>query len=70
MDANSVLCNLRRDMDATAREVKIYMEKNMKLLSFSMDHVRSTIERIIRFINKTSYGRKNSAISFVVSRNV
>jgi flagellar biosynthesis/type III secretory pathway chaperone len=60
---------LHSDIHATTKEVRVYMEKNMKLLSFSMDHVRSTIERIVGFINRTTYGRKTNPVSFVVSRN-
>jgi len=51
------------------REVKTALEKNMKLLSFSMDHVKSSLEKIIEFINRTSY-EKGRSISIMVSRRV
>jgi hypothetical protein len=49
--------------------VKTALEKNMKLLSFSMDHVKSSLEKIIEFINRTSY-EKGRSISIMVSRRV
>jgi flagellar biosynthesis/type III secretory pathway chaperone len=51
-------------------EVKIALEKNMKLLSFSMDHVKSSIENIVGFLNKTTYGSKQDKISLLLSREI
>ena len=56
-------------LEAKVREVKTALEKNMKLLSFSMDHVKSSLEKIIEFINRTSY-EKGRSISIMVSRRV
>src|SRR5208337_2904377 len=42
-------------IEGKVREVRIALEKNMKLLSFSMDHVKSSLEKIIDFVNRTSY---------------
>jgi hypothetical protein len=42
----------------------------MKLLSFSMDHVRSSIENVVGFINKATYGRKQEILSFFPSREI
>ena len=39
----------------SVREVRTALEKNMKLLSFSMDHVKTSLEKIMSFINRTSY---------------
>jgi hypothetical protein len=50
-------------------EVKVALEKNMRLLSFSMDHVKSSLEKIIEFINRASY-EKGRSISIMVSRKV
>lgn len=60
--------SLKGDLENSTKEVKNALEKNMKLLSFSMDHVKSSIEHIVRFINKASYGRKRETISVMVSR--
>lgn len=62
--------SLKRDLQDSMKEVKIALEKNMKLLTFSMDHVKNTIERIVSFVNKASYGRKKESISVMVSRSV
>ena len=51
------------------REVKTALEKNMKLLSFSMDHVKTSVEKIVDFINRTSY-QKGRSVSVMVSREV
>ncbi len=59
---------LHQDIERTTQEVRISMEKNMKLLSFSMDHVKSTIERIVGFINRASYGGPARSINCVISR--
>lgn len=60
--------NLQGEVEGTMKEVKIALEKNMKLLSFSMDHVRGTIEKILGFINKATYGRKKERISVFLAR--
>ena len=61
--------SLGERLEARVREVKTALEKNMKLLSFSMDHVKSSLEKIIEFINRTSY-EKGRSISIMVSRRV
>jgi hypothetical protein len=61
---------LRKDVERTTREVQISMEKNMKLLSFSMDHVKSTIERIVGFINRATYGGRAGSLNCIISREV
>ena len=55
-------------MERTMEEVRIAMEKNMKLLSFSIDHVRSSIEHIVGFINSTGYGRKMEQMPLLISK--
>jgi hypothetical protein len=60
---------LKQNIDAKAREVRIALEKNMKLLSFSMDHVKSSLERIIGFVNKSAYDRGRN-ISVMIARKV
>jgi hypothetical protein len=61
--------SLGERLEARVREVRIALEKNMRLLSFSMDHVKSSIEKIIEFINRTSY-EKGRSISVMVSKRV
>ena len=56
-------------IEGKVREVRIALEKNMKLLSFSMDHVKSSLEKIIDFVNRTSY-EKGRSISLMVSKRV
>ena len=51
------------------KEVRLALEKNMRLLSFSMDHVKSSLEKVVDFINRTSYV-KGQSISVMVSRKV
>ncbi|MBA4389337.1 MAG: hypothetical protein C0399_00140 [Syntrophus sp. (in: bacteria)] len=46
-----------KDMEHTMRDVKTALQKNMKLLSFSIDHVKSSIEHIVGFINSSNYGK-------------
>ena len=71
--AQSAESDVRRALGAKiegkVREVRIALEKNMKLLSFSMDHVKSSLEKIIDFVNKTSY-EKGRSISLMVSKRV
>jgi len=50
--------------------VRIALEKNMRLLTFSMDHVRSSIEKMVSFINRASYGGKRRPLSIIVSKEV
>ncbi len=60
-----------KDMEHTMRDVKAALQKNMKLLSFSIDHVKSSIENIVGFINSTSsltYGKKQGQASMLLSK--
>ena len=59
---------LRKDFEQTLKEVKVALEKNMRLLTFSMDHVKCSIEKMISFINRSSYGRHREALSLVLSK--
>jgi hypothetical protein len=45
------------------------LEKNIRLLSFSMDHVKSSLEKVIEFINGTSR-EKGRSIAVMVSKGV
>jgi len=66
---NEAWRSLGEKVQGALRDLKIGLEKNMRLLSFSMDHVKSSIEKIIEFINRTSY-EKGRCISVMVSRRV
>lgn len=62
---------LRSDIRITLDEAKKVLAKNMGLLSFSMDHVQSSIQNIVRFLNRTTYGgTRNGRISLVLSKEV
>ena len=61
---------LRKDFEQTLKEVKVALEGNMRLLTFSMDHVKCSIERMVSFINRSSYGRHREALSLVLSKEV
>ena len=62
--------SLGERLEARVREVKTALEKNMKLLSFSMDYVKSSIENIIGLLNRSAYGKKRDRISLLLSRSV
>ena len=57
-------------MEQTTIEVRTALKRNMSLLSFSVDHVKSSIEKIVHFISNTGYGKKRERISFLLSREV
>jgi len=61
---------LVKEIKKTMEEINEALNKNMKLLSFSMDHVRSSIEGIVSFINKASYGKQKSTVSIMSSRKI
>lgn len=60
----------RDEIHHVMEEVKAALEKNMKLLSFSMDHVKSSIDNIVGFLNKTTYGAKKEKISLLLAREI
>ncbi len=55
-------------LEQTMAEVRVALKRNMSLLSFSIDHVRSSIEKIVQFINRASYGKRKEGVSFLLSR--
>ncbi|MDD5008747.1 MAG: flagellar protein FlgN [Syntrophorhabdaceae bacterium] len=62
---------LSKKIEHIMGEVRTAFEKNIKLLSFSIDHVKSSIEHIVGFINSTvGYGKKKGHASFILSRVV
>jgi hypothetical protein len=65
---SSEWASLRHDLETNLKEVKAAMEKNIRLLNFSMDHVKNSIEHMVGFINKASYGRRRDAISIMAPR--
>nr|HPH42718.1 hypothetical protein [Syntrophorhabdaceae bacterium] len=52
------------------KEINESLEKNMKLLSFSMDHLKGSIENIMGFINNTAYLNKKTRVSLFPSREI
>jgi len=61
--------SLAEEIGASVKEVRIALEKNMKLLSFSKDHVKTSLEKVLNFINKSSY-QKGRSVSIMVSRTI
>ena len=59
---------LSQRMHGVLKEVMRSMEHNKRLLSFSMDHVRTSIETIVSNINATTYGRKAERLSVMLSK--
>jgi hypothetical protein len=60
--------SLAAEMEHTMREIKTALQKNMKLLSFSIDHVKSSIDHILGFINSFSYGKKPEQRPLLLSK--
>jgi hypothetical protein len=58
------------EVNHAIKDVRGGIDKNMRLLSFSMDHVKSSIENIIGLLNRSSYGQKRERISVLLSRSV
>ncbi|OPY66117.1 MAG: FlgN protein [Syntrophorhabdus sp. PtaU1.Bin050] len=67
---SDVFRKLRDGLEHTMGEVRSALEKNMKLLSFSMDHVKSSMDHIIGFLNNATYGRKKQSLSVLLSREI
>ncbi|MCX8022902.1 MAG: flagellar protein FlgN [Syntrophorhabdaceae bacterium] len=61
---------LVKEIRHTMEGINDAMNKNIKLLSFSMDHVRSSIENIVGFINKATYGREKRNLSIFAPRKI
>ena len=60
--------SLTAEMEHTMKEIKTVLQKNMKLLSFSIDHVKSSIDHILGFINSFNYGKKTEQRPLLLSR--
>lgn len=70
MEKDGAYQSLSQKMSGTLKEVVTSLEKNKRLLSFSMDHVKTSIENIVSTINSATYGRKPDKLSFLVSEEV
>ncbi len=70
--ADETMQMLNGRMASVMKEIKTAMDKNMKLLSFSIDHVRSSIESIIGSISTTTsgYGKKREEFSSLLLSKV
>jgi hypothetical protein len=62
--------SITREMEATAGEVRAALQKNMNLLSFSVDHVKSSIDRIMSFIADSTYGKRSKPGPLLLSKVV
>jgi len=61
---------ISRETRTVMKEINESLEKNMKLLSFSMDHIKGSIENIMGFINNTAYQNRKTRISLFPSREI
>lgn len=68
--SDKTINSLNEEMVKLMKEVKGALDKNMKLLSFSIDHVRSSIENIVGSISTISYGKKSEKLSSVLLSKV
>lgn len=69
--ADTTMQTLNRELAVVIKDIKTAMDKNMKLLSFSIDHVRSSIENIIGNIGPTvGYGKKREDLSSLILSRV
>lgn len=68
--SNRTIQSLNGEMAAIMKEIKSALDKNMKLLSFSIDHVRSSIENVIGYISNMGYGKKRENLSSVLLSRV
>jgi hypothetical protein len=66
--ASDVWKSLTAEIARTMWEIKTALQKNMKLLSFSIDHVKSSIDHILGFINSFNYGKKTEQRPLLLSR--
>jgi len=62
--------HLSHETRTVMKEINESLEKNMKLLSFSMDHLKGSIENIMGFINNTAYLNKKTRVSLFPSREI
>jgi len=68
--SDTTIQSLNRELAMVMKDIKVAMDKNMKLLSFSIDHVRSSIENIIGNIGSLGYGKKREDLSSVLLSKV
>jgi len=68
--SDKTINSLNAEMVKLMKEIKGALDKNMKLLSFSIDHVRSSIENIVGSISTISYGKKSEKLSSVLLSKV
>jgi flagellar biosynthesis/type III secretory pathway chaperone len=63
--------SLMAEIEHTMREIKTALQKNMKLLSFSIDHVKSSMDHIVAYLNKCcapTYGKKQEQKPLFLSK--
>jgi hypothetical protein len=70
MFASSSWKSITGEMEATAGEVRAALQKNMNLLSFSVDHVKSSIDRIMSFMADSTYGKRSKPGPLLLSKVV
>jgi hypothetical protein len=65
---SSEYLSITAEIKKAAAEVKTALQKNMNLLSFSVDHVKSSIENIMGSIADSTYGRKQEQRPLLFSK--
>lgn len=60
--------SLTAEIVHTIREIKMALQNNMKLLSFSIDYVKFSMDNILGFINSLNYDKKTEERPFLLSR--
>lgn len=59
---------LRAEMTETVREIKTVLRNNMKLLSFSVDFTKSSMEHVLIFINNFRFDKNEEKRSVFHSK--
>lgn len=60
----------RKEIERLGREVLFSLEKNRDLLSFSMEHIGRSIERLLNLIRDNGYGKIKKPLSLILSKEV
>lgn len=68
LSKSDVWQSLTAEIDHSMKEIKTALQSNMKLLSFSIDYVKSSMDHILGFINSFNYSKKAEERSFLLSK--
>ncbi|MCX8111076.1 MAG: flagellar protein FlgN [Syntrophorhabdaceae bacterium] len=62
--------DISRQIKSIMNEINISLGKNINLLSFSVEHVKNSIDNIVNFVNKASYNNKKARLSVFPAREI